>query len=110
MHKIKTLYLFLIAIPCYAAFVFLVDKNAFLSFLFGLVGFILLLISIIRIARGKIPEGDKIICPRCKGQSREYRSMAIKIFIPGLFLTPKYICMECKKLFNKPYQPKDTKN
>lgn len=68
----------------------------------GIIGLILLVLSVISLSRGKIPAGKKIFCPNCKGQAREYRSMAIKIIYPLLFLTPKYICTDCKKLFDNP--------
>jgi len=112
MSKFKARYFLFGAILC-SVISFTLGEGYF-SFIIGMIGvicyFILLIMAFNFISRGKISTDKKIICPYCKGQSREYRNIVIKILYPLLFLTPKYICIECKKLFNTPYQEKNKFN
>lgn len=111
MNKLKTWHYFIGAVICYGiSFTLLYvspeDSEGNFPALIGLLGLVFLIISVVKLSKGKIPAGEKIICPHCKGEAREYRSTAIKILWPLLFLTPKYICIDCKKLFNEPYKEK----
>lgn len=115
MNKLKTLHFFVGASLSFVMFLILIllapegnDYNFFTitSLIFGILSFIFLIIGVIKLSRGKIPTGEKIACPYCNGRAREYRSTTIKILNPLLSLTPKYICMQCKKTFNESNQEK----
>lgn len=110
MDKLKTWYFFVLSIICFISqhFIIYFGSGSKIEGIFFitiiLIGLVSLIIAFIKLSKGKIPKGKKIICPYCKGQAREYRGIVIKILNPILFLTPKYICMDCKKLFNTPYE------
>ena len=49
-------------------------------------------------------ETQNIVCPYCGGEGKIYWQTYLKVMHPLLFLTPKYICINCKELFNESHK------
>ena len=49
-------------------------------------------------------EKNKIICPFCGGEGRQYQKTWIKFMYPLLFLDKQYKCKQCKEMFSTPHK------